>query len=192
VRSAVRFGVVLIVLLATTIHAAEQQGRKAFVDAWQGRTVVLKRPLYSVIFNERRRFMPLTKRASRVAGITVVTPTETYYQFDSLRDEEPDIVERDPNRIIPALQNQYRRSAHLDVGNVQDIEAVMLTRYEPGVTLVVQRIQFDNDRVRVLLRRDDEDEVATALTVHWPTPLSKPLTEAPVLGELLARFIAPR
>jgi hypothetical protein len=178
-----------MLVFMTTAFAAEVRGKKAFVSAWEGREVVLKRPLYSIVYNERVRFVPLMKRESKVTGVTVVTPTEIYYQFDSRREDEPDIRDRDPMKVITALQTQYRRSAHLDEGTVRDVEAVMLQRYEPGVVLRVDRVQVDGDRLRVFFNSGDTDDRATALTVQWPTPLSKELVEAPALEGLLGRFL---
>ena len=176
-------------LFTITTHAVEVRGKKAFVQTWQGRAVVLKRPLYSLVYNERSRFLPLMKREGKVTGLTVVTPTEIYYQFDSRREEEPDIRDRDPEKVVTALQNHYRRSAHLETTNVQDIEGVLLQRYEPGVTLLVDRLQIDGDRLRVFFRSKQDDERATMLTVQWPTPLSKELVEAPALDGLLNTFL---
>jgi len=67
--------ILLIILAASAIslHAAEQSGKKAFVSAWEDRTVVLKQTLYSIVFDERTRFVPIVKRQGRVSGLTVAT-----------------------------------------------------------------------------------------------------------------------
>jgi len=179
----------LILVFMTTAFAADLRSKKTFISSWQGRTVTLTRPLYSIVYNERARFMPLMKRESKVAGLTVVTPTETYYQFDSRREDEPDIRDADPMHVITALQHQYRRPAHLDEGMVQDVEAVRLQRYEPGVTLLVNRLQVEGDRLRVFFTDTANADHETTLTVQWPSPLSKDLIEAPVLETLLGRFL---
>jgi hypothetical protein len=178
-----------MLVFMTTAFAAEVRGKKALVSSWEGRTVMLTRPLYSIVYNERARFMPVMKRESQVTGLTVATPAGTYYQFDSRRDEEPDIRDADPMKVITALQHRYRRSAHLDEGTVQDVEAVLLQRYEPGVTMLVSRVQVDADRLRVFLRSTQDEDHETTLTVQWPSPLSKNLVEAPVLEDLLGRFL---
>jgi hypothetical protein len=171
-----------------SIDAAEPSPRKAFLNAWQDRGVALKQPLYSVIYDERRRFLPLTKQDGKVAGLTVATPSSVYYQFDARRDTEDDIVGRDPNAVVTALREQYRRSTHLEIGNVQDVESVMLVRYEPGVRLLVKRVQIERDRVRLLLHNEAGKEVTT-LTVKWPVPLSKDLTESAVIEGVLDKFL---
>jgi hypothetical protein len=175
---------------AASLHAAELSGKKAFQNAWVGRRVVVKRVLYSVVFDERSRVLPVVKHRDRVSGLTVVTPTGTsYYQFDARRDSEDDIVRQDPDRIVSEMKQQYYRSMHLDNGAVQDIEPLMLVRYSPGVAFIVRKVQIDRDRVRLYFHKDGEDDLATTLTVKFPAPLSNELTESPLIDDALTRFV---
>ena len=186
-----RIALLLLVVGAaavTTAGAAEESGRKAFLNAWQDRGVALKRTLFSVIYDERRRFLPLTKQQGKVAGLTVATTSDIYYLFEARRDSEDDIVGRDPNAVVTALREQYRRSTHLEIGNVKDVEAVLLVRYEPGVVLFVKKVQIERDRVRLMLHNQAGEE-ATTLTVKWPVPLSKDLTESAVIERVLDKFL---
>jgi hypothetical protein len=190
--SPLRLVLILPVALAAaaSLHAAERSGKKAFQDAWVGRSVVVKRTLYSVVFDERNRVLPLIKHRDRVSGLTVVTPTGTfYYQFDARRDSEEDIVDQDPNRILSELRKQYFRDKHLDIGNVQDIEPLMVVRYSPGVAFIVRKVQIDRDRVRLYFHKDGEADLATTLTVKFPTPLSNEFTESPLIDDALTRFV---
>jgi len=190
--SPVRLVLILHVVLAAaaSLHAAERSGKKTLENAWVGRSVVVKRTLYSVVFDERSRVLPLIKHRDRVSGLTVVTPTGTsYYQFDARRDSEEDIVHHDPNRVVSQMRKQYFRDMHLDIGNVQDIEPLMLVRYSPGVALIVRKVQIGRDRVRVYFHKDGEADLATTLTVKFPTPLSNELTESPLIDGALARFV---
>ena len=194
-RRSLRVLVALAVVIATTVvtlHGGERSGKKAFLGSWEHRPVVLKRTLYSIIFDERSRVLPLLKHEGRISGLTMATPSDMYYQFDARRDSEDDIIARDPNRIVSTLREQYRRSTHLDIGNVQDVEPVMLVRYEPGVELFVKKVQIERDRVRLLLHKDRKADLATTLTVKWPVPLSKELTESSIIDDVLSRFIAKR
>jgi hypothetical protein len=187
-----RLVLILLVALpaAASLHAADRSGKKAFQDAWVGRRVVVKRVLYSVVFDERSRVLPLIKHRDRVSGLTVVTPTGTsYYQFDARRDSEDDIVDQDPNGILSELRKQYVRDKHLDIGNVQDIEPLMLVQYSPGVAFIVRKVQIDRDRVRLYFHKDGEADLATTLTVKFPTPLSSELTESPLIDDALTRFV---
>jgi hypothetical protein len=186
---------VLILCMAlgptVSLQAGNRSGKKTFQDAWEGRTVVVQRMLYSVVFDERSRHLPIVKRKSRVSGLTVVTPAGMYYyQFDSRREEEDDIIDKDPEGIVTKMRNQYIRTAHLGDGAVQDIEPLMLVRYAPGVSFIVKKVQIDRDRVRLFFNKAGEDDLATTLTVKFPTPLSNELTESTLIDSALGRFVA--
>jgi len=190
--SPLRLVLILPVALAAaaSLHAAERSGKNAFQNAWVGRSVVVKRALYSVVFDERSLVLPVFKHRDRVSGLTVVTPTGTsYYQFDARRASEEDIVDRDPDGIVSQMRTQYFRSMHLDNGAVQDIQPLMLVRYAPGVAFIVRKVQIDRDRVRLYFHKDGEADLATTLTVKFPTPLSNELTESPLIDDALTRFV---
>ena len=128
--------------------------------------------------------------ASRpVGGRRVGTSSDTFYQFHARRSSEQDVVDKDPNRIVSSLQEQYHRSEHLDIGNTQDVETVMLVRYEPGVELFVRDVQFERDHARLVLHKDRKGDLATTLTVKWPVPLTADLTESALIDSVLSRFI---
>lgn len=166
--------------------------KKAFVKSWAHQPVVLKRTLYNLVYNERQRFVPLMRRDGKSAGLTVATPAETYYRFTARREDEEDVVDRDPAQVVALLHDRYRRSSHLDVGTVQDIEAVQLVRFEPGVQFTVERVSVERDEVRLDLRTLGEDPAATTLTVKLSAPLSTELTEAPLIEQVLERFLTKR
>jgi hypothetical protein len=172
------------------LHAASP--KKAFVKAWEHQHVVLKHTLFNLVYNERQRFVPLLRRDGRSAGLTVATPTETYYRFSARREDEQDVVDRDPARVLALLHDRYRRSTHLDVGTVQDIEAVQLVRFEPGMQFTIERVSVEHDEVRLDLRSLGENPSATTLTVKLSGPLSTDLTEAPMVEQVLGRFLAKR
>jgi len=185
---------VLILLVglpgAASLHAAERSGTKAFQNAWTGHRVVVKRTLYSVVFDERSRVVPLIKHRDRVSGLTVVTPTGTsYYQFDARRDSEEDIIAKDPNSIVSEMRKQYFRDKSLDIGFVQDVEPLLLVQYSPGVAFIVSKVQIDRYQVRLYFHKDGESDLATTLTVKFPAPLSKDLTESALIDDAIARFV---
>jgi hypothetical protein len=185
--------VIFCVALAAgaSLHAAEPSGKKALVDGWTNRTVVLKRPLFSVVYDERSRVLPAIKHRDRVTGLTMVTPTGTaYYQFDAKRDWEEDIIVNDPNEIVSEMKKMYFRSMHIDSGTVQDVQPLMLVQYSPGVELIVRKVQIERDRVRLNFHKEGKGDVATTLTVKWPLPLSKELTESPLIDDALSQFLA--
>jgi hypothetical protein len=187
-----RFSILSVVLAAVSVslHAAEPSGKKALVNGWEHRSVVLKRALYSIVYDERSRFLPIATRDGVVTGLTVTTPSDTYYQFDARRDSEEDIIAGDPDDVVSMVRKQYHHSMHLDIGTVQDVEPLMLVRYEPGVKLFVSRVQIERDRVRLYLHKDRNGDIATTLTVKWPVRLSKELAESALIADLLGRFVA--
>jgi hypothetical protein len=179
-----------VLAAAVSLQAEGRSGKKAFQHGWVGRSVVVKRTLYSVVFDERSRVLPAIKHRDRVSGLTVVTPTGTsYYQFDARRDSEDDIVDKDPDAIVSKMKNQYVRSAHLDNGSVQDVEPLMLVRYSPGVALIVKKVQIERDHVRLHFHKDGEGALATTLTVKFPAPLSNEFTESPLIEHAITRFV---
>lgn len=188
-----RFSLTLLLVFATTavsLTASEPTGKKVLINTWENRTVVVKKTLYSIVFDERSRILPVRKRQDRVSGLTVATWSETYYRFDALRSSEKDIVERDPNRVVSILREQYFRSRHLDLGTSKDVEPLMLTRYDPGAALLVRAVLIERDRVRLMLHKDRRSDLATTLTVQWPIPLSDKMTESALIDEVLTRFVS--
>ena len=60
--------ILLVALVAAaSLHASERSGKKAFQNAWVGRSVVVKRALYSVVYDERNRVLPLIKHQDESA-----------------------------------------------------------------------------------------------------------------------------
>lgn len=180
----------LLVAFAAAPGAASDGGRQLFARAWEGRTIVVKRTLYTLVYNERGK-LGNTRRNKR-AGLVVVTPfSGTYLQFDG-RQSEDDIVDHDPQRLMDTIKETYRSDA-LDVRDYQKIEPVVLTRYEVGAELVVSGVQIDRDTVRLLLNRpgsiEDGGDPSTAVTIKWPTPLSKALSERDAVEGLIGQVV---
>ena len=127
----------------------------------------------------------------KLAGLTVATPSSgAYFQFDGRQSEE-DIIDRDPDRLFDTVRSRYHRAMHLDIGTVQHLKPVMLMRFPPGVALIVRTVQVERDQIRLVFRRLDplEKDDVTTLTVKWPVPLSKGLTERALLEGVIYRFI---
>jgi len=191
VSAPTRFAATLVLVsTAVSLTASEPTGKTVLVNTWEGRTVVVKQTLYSIVFDERSRIAPVLTRQDRVSGLTVATWSETYYRFDARRSSEKDILERDPNRVVSILREQYFRSRHLDLGTSKDVEPLMLARYDPGATLLVRAVHIERDRVRLMLHKDRKSDLATTLTVQWPIPLSDELSESELIDEVLTRFIS--
>src|SRR4030095_6933856 len=93
----------------------------------------------------------------------------SYYQFDARRDSEEDIIDDDPNGIVSKMRKQYIRSMNLDIGRSHDVQPAMLVQYSPGVEFIVRNVRIDRDRVRLHFHKVGQGDLATTLTVKWPT-----------------------
>jgi hypothetical protein len=62
-----------------------------------------------------------------------------------------------------------------------------------GVECVVRKVQLDRYSVRLLLAStagvDGDQDSLTSLTVKWPVPLSKSLSERDSIENLIRRFV---
>jgi hypothetical protein len=178
---------VVVVMLASTPTSGES-GVQAYVKGWAGTHVVVKQPLYTLVYTERGR-LGKTYRGKRT-GLTVTTPSSgTYFQFDG-QYSEPDIVDINPDRLMKRINDTYRRTTMLGESPVQKIEPLLLVRLDPGVELVVKTVQVEFDRVRLtFVKAGDGEEIATGLSIKWPAPLSAALSERTNLDALIGRFV---
>ena len=176
-----------LVLAATTIMSADTN-QNAFKKNWVGRRVVVKGPLYSLVYKERS--LRGSIRGSR-DGLTVVTPfAGVYFQFDG-RHRVDDVIEHDVQKLADAVKRAYLKDNLSNEGFIQDIEPVMLAHYDRGVVLVVRaaQVNFDTVRLKLSLPVDGDDDVVTSLTVHWPAPLSKSFSERGDVEDLIQQFL---
>lgn len=180
----------LIIVASTAGLAAADNPQKTFAKTWEGKSVVVKQTLFTLVYNERGRLGKTAK--GKRDGLTVVTPSVgTYFQFDG-RDSENDITDRDPQRVFDTVGTTYLRAYNLDIGTYQKVEPLLLTRYERGVELIVRTVRVEENVVRVVF--DDaaaagKGEVATTLTVKWPVPLSSAFTERSLVEILIRQFV---
>jgi len=181
-----RVGVASLLIVASTIVSAESQ-RKAFESAWIGRHVIVRQPLYSLVYKERQRLRDSVN--VKRDGLSVVTPFEgTYFQFDGRRQVD-DVMVRDVSKITGAVKTAYLQSQFLDDGLSQVIDPVTLTRYDPGTDLTVRAARVRRETVRIELSLAADDETATSLTVQWPVPLSKSFSERGNVESLIQQFL---
>lgn len=189
-RRMLSVGVAALVLAAAAVAWAANN-QKEFEKRWTGRHVVVKRPLYSLVYNESG--LGGSVSAGR-AGLTVVTPSAgTYFQFDG-RHKVDDIVAHDVQQIAQSVQVAYRKDKLLGEGYIQKIEPVHLTLYDAGVALRVSSARVERDAVRLtlVLSANDDEEVVTSLTVKWPAPLSKSFSERGNVEDLIQQFLIVR
>jgi RNase P/RNase MRP subunit POP5 len=180
----------LVIAVAAVASAGDNQ--KEFEKRWTGRHVVVKRPLYSLVYNESG--LGGSINAGLRSGLTVVTPSAgIYFQFDG-RHKVDDIVAHDVQQIAKSVQIAYRKEKLLGEGWTQKIDPVMLTFYDSGVALKVStaRVERDSVRLTLVLASGEDDDVATSLTVKWPAPLSKSFSERGNIEELIQQFLTVR
>ncbi|HXD21178.1 MAG TPA: hypothetical protein VN654_29405 [Vicinamibacterales bacterium] len=165
-----------------------------FTKRWNGRRVVVKSTLYTVLYDEVGR-VGIHYRGKQ-AGLTIATPEGQYYEFAAPGPEDEDVVEQTPNEVVDEMSTRFVRAYHLDIGIVKTITPLSLRQFEPGVVLIVDSIKVDRTRIRFAFRRAGEataagEAFATSLTVEWPVPLSKTLHERDGIEGVLQRFIEP-
>lgn len=183
----------IITLLAlatvgTTVNA--DNPRQAFVKAWKGQPVVVKAPLYSLVFNERGTLG--NTHAGRREGLLVVTSsTSRHLQFDG-RQGRDTVIAKDPAQLVKAVSAAYQGD-NLEIRSYRKIEPLAIEQFVPGAELVVSDVEVDRDVVTLQLQQaDGGKDTSTSLRVKWPLPLSPSFSERPHLEELLQRFVEIR
>ena len=182
-----------LVVLATavTVLSAGENPQQAFAKNWEGRTVVVKQPLYTLVYDERSRIGMV--REGKRDGLTVVTPSEgTYLQFDGRRGRD-DIKETEPQRLKDAVATAYVGESLLALEASRTIEPIVISRHEPGVECVVRKILLSRYTVKLVFGSrsgiDGDQDPLTSLTVKWPVPLSKSLTERETIENQIRVFV---
>ena len=181
---------VIALASAVTVLTAAGHPQQVFAKDWEGKHVVVRQTLFSLVYNERG-LLGNTVSAKR-EGLTVVTPSEgMYFQFDGRQGQE-DIVGRDALRIVDAVAVAYRGDT-LDVRSYRKVVPLLIARYDAGVELVVRSVRMDRDTVRLSLVQmagpDSADAPVTSLTIKWPVPLSKSFSERDVVEQLIRPFL---
>ena len=188
------FVAAVAVLAMTSPVVSSPDARKAFAESWRGKRIELRKTLYTLVYNERGKLGKVYH--DKREGLVVATPsTGTYFQFDG-RDSELDIVGRDPQQIIDRIGDVYRRSETLEIGFYLRIEPLLVVTYQPRGVLVVKDVSVERNRVRVWFATTatdaPPDQLATALTIQWPTDFSAALTERPLIEDLIRQFVDDR
>ena len=179
-----------VVATAVSVVSAGENPQQAFAKNWEGRTVVLKQPLYTLVYDERSRIGVV--REGKRDGLTVVTPSDgTYLQFDGRRGRE-DIKDTEPQRLKDMVATAYVGESLLALEASRTIEPIVINRHEPGVECVVRKILLSRYTVKLVFASngiDGEQDQLTSLTVKWPVPLSKSLTERETIENLIRVFV---
>ena len=177
--------VVLVSACAVQSVAASDDPRKDFENRWEGRHVVVKQTLLTLIYDQRSRLGTTSRKRD---GLTVVRSSGAYLQFNG-RYSEGDIVDTEPDRLIDAVRQTYLRGYMNDVGWYYRVNPILIERYEAGTILVVRDVELDDDRVRLSFVDDRDHDFATGLTVKWAMPLSRRFTEASLVEDLIQQYV---
>src|SRR5262245_45077900 len=85
------------------IELAAESPQQAILKDWEGQDVVVKRTLFALVYKERGRLGNTS--SPRRDGLTVVTPNRVvYFQFDG-RQGRDDVIQRDPQKILEAVNS---------------------------------------------------------------------------------------
>ena len=176
--------------LLVPTQVSSETPHEAFAKSWKGRSVVVRQALHSLVFNERGRLGTL--HSSLREGLTVVTPHEgTYFQFDG-RQGRDDIAGKDLQAVVNRVTEAYRGDP-LEVHSFQRVEPLLVARYDPGVELVVKNVRVEQDRVKIdlaqLISPDGGQDPVTSITIRWPAPISKSLSERPLIESTMRGFV---
>jgi hypothetical protein len=178
-------------MAALPLHvAAADTPQQIFARSWEGKVVVLKQALYTLVYNERGKLG--NARNGRRDGLMVATPSSgAYLQFDG-RQGKDDVVDKQPQRIFEAVNTAYTPDA-LDVRAYRKVEPVVIHRYTAGAELVVSRVRVEKDMVRIVFAQSladgPEADAATSLTIKWPVPFNKSFSERALVEDLLQQFV---
>jgi hypothetical protein len=181
--------VLCLALFASLGPFAADGERQMFVKSWEGRTVVVRKTLYSLVYNERGKIG--STRSGKSDGLVVVTPSlGVYYQFDG-RQGRDDVVERDVQRIPSAVSAEYEAES-LDMRSYRKVEPLALNRFEPGVQFLVRRARIDRDLVVLTFSQADRiinADPVTSVRIKWPLVLSESFAEREVVEALIRQFV---
>lgn len=184
----------IIGLLASAQAAPLSPAKAKFVEDWQTKQLVLRKPLYSIAYGSGNAVgvNMLSEDKGRFYEIKLVTGGGPFKISDPIADGTPD-------RLL------QRVKAHLGA----ETEARLL-EYKVGERLSVKRIDFedatwasypakppaDDHRSFIVVRLSDQfaqkDGETTKIIVVWPEPWSESFTERVRVEKLLSTLFAGR
>src|SRR5262245_16307366 len=107
-----------LALLSFPLTAADSP-QQIFARSREGKSIVLKQALYTLVYNERVKLG--NTRNGRREGLMVATPSSgAYLQFDG-RQGKDDVVDKQPQRIFELVNAAYQPD-NLDVRAYRKVE----------------------------------------------------------------------
>lgn len=179
--------IALVVLACMGTSVAAESPQQAFVKGWKGQPVVVKKALYSLIYNERGKLG--TTRDGQREGLLVAIPLGSeYLQFDG-RQGRDTVIANEPEMLVRAVNAAYQPDG-LDVRSYRKLEPLAVHRFEPGVELVVSAVRIERDEVTLeFVDTGGGKEAVTSLRVKWPLPISPSFGERASVEDVLRRFV---
>ncbi|PWT81229.1 MAG: hypothetical protein C5B57_10900 [Blastocatellia bacterium] len=185
-----RLSAFVVILAAGSVVSASENPQRTFAKDWEGSAVVLKQTLYTLVYNERG-LLGNTHDARREGLMVVTAYGDVFLQFDG-RQGRDDIAARDPQRILDLVSVTYQQDS-VEVRSYRRLEPLLISRYSPGVELVVSEVRFKIDSVRFSFSETSGSHLVadpiTSITVKWPSHFSKSFSERNVVEELIRRFV---
>lgn len=166
----------LIVLLAVGAGTqANKNVKKQFEASYDGKTAVLRKPLYSIAATVTIGTRPQVM----TDGTTVVSPDKGVYHAAIFGTKS--VRDRDPEQL---LAKGAAETQHLSM------QGPKLFTYKPGTRMRIRAFLHDSG-VKLLLYDElaSDDEPTTSLDIEWPQRFSRDFTERGAVVSLIADFL---
>jgi len=182
--------IVTLLSLGAVLNAGDK-AQDAFVKSWVGSRVIVKRTLFTLVYNEKGVLG--NSSGGKREGLTVVTPFDgEHLQFDG-RGGRDDVTGQDPRVFVDAVKTAYFIDS-TEARSYRTVDPLMVARYDAGVELTVKSVKFGRDTVRLSFVQpagpDGPDTVVTSLTVKWPMPFSKTFAEREGVEKLILPYVS--
>lgn len=184
----------LAIALLVTLPGTLSADRADFTRQWQGRTVTLAQPLYTVYYTSHRAFGG-PKQEQR--GVVVVTPDRGMF-YGGHFNYAGKFFDRDVHQLVTKVSGATATGSRIAAtGAEMTVEAdkggaARLVTFPSGSRMRVKAVDIE-DRAVVLKLYDEfttRGPESTSVTVEWSGPLSRGLTEADAITRLLATVLS--
>jgi hypothetical protein len=182
--------IVTLLSFGAVLNAGDSP-QEAFVKSWVGRSVVVKRTLFTLVYNDKSVLG--TTSSGKREGLVVVTPFDgEHLQFDG-RGGRDDVIGQDPRQFVEAVRTAYMVDS-TEARSYRRVEPLMIAHYDAGVELIVKNVRVGKDTVKLSFVQpagpDGPEAIVTTLTVKWPLPFSKMFTEKDGVEQLLLLYVS--
>jgi hypothetical protein len=191
-------GVVSVLVLSLALTLAAANPKKEFAKEWEGKTVVLKKPLYTFAYTGTSMFGGSLEAQS--VGVTRMAPGKgIYYEFYLAKPDVDTDVQRLAQRSVAATGNVSTLTGAPRGGLAYKDNAVpplQVITYDVGSELVIKKISFPA-LARPMVKIDfastlaPRSEPVTHLFIEWPQEISSNFEERTQVEALMALVFEP-